>query len=310
MVNRSVVFVVLALTGCGAAVRAAPTSTVARSDPRELLRLRGRVDQQQAHSQELETQVALLTSETRELRQQLADAERERDDARRSTIRIGHHESMAEIAVREEREEGPRPVLRLVGDPPSSSPLNPPTPLLLPPPPQGVEARLPVTPIAGESDRAFRARVEMSRIAAMSPSALAQAPVAGPAPPPPPAVDEAVRAYRAALGLVEQRRFTEAYAALTEFLGRWPTHPYADNALYWRGEVRYAERQYVDALHEFEDVVHRFPDGNKTPEALLKIGLCHRRMGDLARAHLFFQRVSRQYPDTDAARAAAQEDAS
>ena len=53
-------------------------------------------------------------------------------------------------------------------------------------------------------------------------------------------------------GSVEIPRFDEALTSLTDFLSRYPDHEYADNALYWRGEIFYARRQYADAAREFD----------------------------------------------------------
>lgn len=89
-----------------------------------------------------------------------------------------------------------------------------------------------------------------------------------------------------------------------------PSHAYVGNALYWRGEVRYAQREYARAAAEFQSVLDRLPRRHEAADALLKIGLCQVRMGDRARAHATFLRVREQYPNTEAARAALREDPS
>jgi tol-pal system protein YbgF len=120
----------------------------------------------------------------------------------------------------------------------------------------------------------------------------------------------AVERYRAALAHLEGRRLPEALTALTGFLDEFPAHPYAGNALYWRGEVRYAMRRYGEALRDFERLVRQHPRGEKAADALLKMGLCHQRMGDETRARAYFRRVRNEYPESVAARLASQEDAS
>jgi tol-pal system protein YbgF len=143
--------------------------------------------------------------------------------------------------------------------------------------------------------------------------AIPEAPiaVAAPAPVAPPAPrrdDAAVAAYRAALSDLAARRLDEALAGLDAFLRAHPRHPYADNALYWRAEIHYARRDYRGALVELSALIERYPSGNKVPDALLRIGLCHERMGDRARARQVFQRLRTQYPDSVAARMASRED--
>jgi tol-pal system protein YbgF len=119
----------------------------------------------------------------------------------------------------------------------------------------------------------------------------------------PQALDPAAkRAYEAALALVAARQYPQALDALAAFLVKWPDHPYADNAMYWRGEAYFARGEYARAAEQFEGVLARFPGGNKVPDALLKLGLCAQKAGDPARARSYFDRLAQQYPQSDAAR--------
>ena len=124
-----------------------------------------------------------------------------------------------------------------------------------------------------------------------------------------PSDDPAQEAYRAALAHVAARRFREAQDGLSRFLEEHPSHPYTDNALYWRGTVAYAERRYTEARRDFERVVREFPHGNKVADALYHLGMCHLRLGERDVARSYFQRVRSEHPNTLAARLAAREDA-
>jgi tol-pal system protein YbgF len=117
------------------------------------------------------------------------------------------------------------------------------------------------------------------------------------------ALDPAAKpAYDAALALVTAHKYPEALDALAAFLVRWPDHPYADNAMYWRGECYFALGDYNRAAEQFDGVLNRFPAGNKAPDALLKLGMCAARAGDSARARDLFSRLARDYPQSAAAR--------
>jgi tol-pal system protein YbgF len=119
----------------------------------------------------------------------------------------------------------------------------------------------------------------------------------------PQALDPAAkRAYDAALSLVTARQYPQALDALAAFLVKWPDHPYADNAMYWRGEAYFARGEYARASEQFEGVLARFPGGNKVPDALLKLGLCAQKAGDPAKAKAYFDRLAQQYPQSEAAR--------
>lgn len=118
---------------------------------------------------------------------------------------------------------------------------------------------------------------------------------------------EAKRAYDSAYALVTAKQYDRALEALAGFLVRWPDHPYAENALYWRGEVYFARGEHLRAAEQFEAVLARFGGGNKAPDALLKIGMCHDRLGSSDRAKEYWERLRREYPRSDAAKKIPQE---
>lgn len=115
--------------------------------------------------------------------------------------------------------------------------------------------------------------------------------------------------YRLALDLVRKRDFDNALVALNDFLVRYPDDPRAPRALYWRGEVLFAQRDYARALAAFETSLAREPEGEKAPDAWLRVSRCHLRLGEKERAKDALERLKTQFPNSDAARLAAQEDA-
>jgi tol-pal system protein YbgF len=112
---------------------------------------------------------------------------------------------------------------------------------------------------------------------------------------------EAPKAYEAALALVSAHKYDAALDALAAFLVKWPDHPYADNAMYWRGECYFARGDYAHAQEQFAGVVDRFPGGNKAPDALLKLGMSAARAGDQSKAREAYARLAREYPQSQAA---------
>jgi tol-pal system protein YbgF len=113
---------------------------------------------------------------------------------------------------------------------------------------------------------------------------------------------EAKPAYDAALALVSARQYDRALDAFAAFLVKYPDHPYADNAMYWRGECYFAKGDYLHASEQFEGTVTRFPAGNKAPDALLKLGMSHQKLGNPAKAKECFDRLAHAYPQSEAAR--------
>jgi tol-pal system protein YbgF len=113
---------------------------------------------------------------------------------------------------------------------------------------------------------------------------------------------EAKRAYDAAIALVNARQYDKALDALAAFLVKWPDHPYAENAMYWRGECYVAKGDCARASEQLEGAITRYPAGHKTADALLKLGMCSQKLGDAARAKAWFDRLSEQFPRSDAAK--------
>ncbi|HMI87368.1 MAG TPA: tol-pal system protein YbgF [Polyangiaceae bacterium] len=113
---------------------------------------------------------------------------------------------------------------------------------------------------------------------------------------------EAKRDYDAALALVRSKQFDKGLQAFTAFLVRFPDHPNAENAMYWRGECFYGTAAFARAVEEFEGLIARFPYGNKTADALLKLGLSQAKVGAKEQAEKAFAELKDRYPKSEAAR--------
>jgi tol-pal system protein YbgF len=95
-----------------------------------------------------------------------------------------------------------------------------------------------------------------------------------------------------------------ALMGFQEVLAKFPTSELADNAQYWIGESYYAQKDYRQAQKEFEKVEGSYPQGDKVPAALLKLGFCLQQQGDKAAAHAAFQKLVQRFPNTEEARLA------
>jgi tol-pal system protein YbgF len=121
--------------------------------------------------------------------------------------------------------------------------------------------------------------------------------------PPSSALDpNAKRSYDAALALVNAHDYDHALDAFAAFLVKWPDHPNADNAMYWRGECYFAKGELARAAEEFDGTIKRFPMGNKVPDCLLKLGICAQKLGNQAKSAAYFDRLAHEFPRSEAAR--------
>jgi tol-pal system protein YbgF len=107
--------------------------------------------------------------------------------------------------------------------------------------------------------------------------------------------------YDDALALVRAKKYDQGLEALGAFLLRWPDHPYAENATYWRGECYFAKGELPQAVEQFEGVIARWPLGNKVPDAMLKLGLSYQKLQSKEKARAWFDRLRRDFPKSEAA---------
>lgn len=111
-------------------------------------------------------------------------------------------------------------------------------------------------------------------------------------------------AYDKGYTLYHQGKFAEAETFFDTFLNAWPTSELADNALYWIGEARYAQQDYTGAESAFRGVLVRYPEGNRVPESLSKLGNIFELTGDIKRAIDAYDILIKKFPNTAAATAA------
>jgi len=129
------------------------------------------------------------------------------------------------------------------------------------------------------------------------------------APAPPPVLGSATTTPAAELYRtgVEQLRAKSNDAAILTFydlIATYPESPLRESAQFLVADIYYKQKDWRGAVAEFEALVAAVPRGEKAPDALLKIGLCQRDLGDGARAKRTWERVVREYPQSAAARQA------
>ena len=128
------------------------------------------------------------------------------------------------------------------------------------------------------------------------------APTAPPATTVDPAQEQA--AYQLAFNLLKEGRYQRSIGQFQEFLSRYPTGSYADNAQYWLGEANYVTRNFTQAIEEFRKVLNGFPDSPKTPDAMLKIGYAHYELQQWAEARNILAEIGQRFPQSTASRLA------
>jgi tol-pal system protein YbgF len=118
---------------------------------------------------------------------------------------------------------------------------------------------------------------------------------------------DAERDYQEALSLLKKKQHRRALEQLTAFQVRYPANPRIDAALFWMAESYAALGDPTKATEHYEAVVARFPQGSKTPDALLRLAMLHKKHGADAKARELLLRLRSDFPQSDAARRAPKE---
>jgi tol-pal system protein YbgF len=136
-------------------------------------------------------------------------------------------------------------------------------------------------------------------------SAPVATPVPAPAPPAqPPAtvvkVDEQ-GSYDRALGLYREGKFEESIDAFKAFLGQYANSDRADNAQFWIGECQMGLKQYEQAILSYQQVIKKYPKGNKVPAAMLRQAAAFQALKDKTSTRLLLQKIIKNHPNSSEA---------
>ncbi len=98
----------------------------------------------------------------------------------------------------------------------------------------------------------------------------------------------------------QQSDYDEARRAFDAFIESNPDHDLTDNAYYWLGETYYVVKDYASASHHFALGLQRFPDGNKAPDIMLKLGMSLYGSGRTEEACIAFEKFGELYAGASA----------
>lgn len=102
--------------------------------------------------------------------------------------------------------------------------------------------------------------------------------------------------YGFAFELLRQGRYVDAQSALEQFLEGNAKHDLAGNAKYWLGETFYVRGDYQSSALIFAEGYREYPDSQKAPDNLLKLGMSLVNLGDMENACGTFSELLRIYP--------------
>jgi tol-pal system protein YbgF len=93
----------------------------------------------------------------------------------------------------------------------------------------------------------------------------------------------------------------QAVLDFEEFAEKHPAHPLAASAHFWIGEAYFRTRDFEHAATEYQKAIDLAATGERTPDALLRLGLALRSLRREDRAREVWARLVRDFPDSEAA---------
>ena len=104
--------------------------------------------------------------------------------------------------------------------------------------------------------------------------------------------------YQKAFDLLRELRYEQAVKAFHIFLAKFPQGRYAHIAQYWIGEANYAQRNFKQAIIDYEKLISDHPNSPKLAEAMLKIGYSQYELKSFKQAEKTLNRLIKTYPGT------------
>ncbi len=113
--------------------------------------------------------------------------------------------------------------------------------------------------------------------------------------------------YVTAFAQIEDRNFEEAIGLLESLIETYPNGKRLPEAFYWLGETyaRLDPPEFEKARQSLVQLVRLYPDHAKAAEGTYKLGTIYEQLGDEPKALEYLDRAANNYPNTTAARLAA-----
>ena len=114
------------------------------------------------------------------------------------------------------------------------------------------------------------------------------------------------KAYEDALAIFRKGDFVAASTAFNDFIKRNPKSGYVVSSLFWLGNAQYANRDYNNAIKNFNALLSKDPNHMRSAESMLSVANCQLELKDIKAARKTLADVVKNYPHTEAAAAASE----
>ena len=163
---------------------------------------------------------------------------------------------------------------------------------------------IPINTVSGNSG----ATLTKSKVQTQS-TAATVAPTAGSDSSLPVADAQAVKMYQGAYNLLVKNKLSESATGFSNYVTKYPNNSLTPNAWYWLGQVQYKQKNYQDARVSFLNTA-KSKGSTKRADALYKLGVTSKALGDKDKAKKFFEVLIKTYPTSSSSALAKKELAS
>lgn len=109
------------------------------------------------------------------------------------------------------------------------------------------------------------------------------------------------KAFEAAYGFYKAENYQSAATAFRDFLRQFPQSVHEANVYYWIGNAYFLSNDYANSLEGYQNLVTKYSDHPRVPEAMLNIAECQFQLKNKAATKKTLKQIIEQFPGSDAA---------
>ncbi|MEK7810726.1 MAG: tol-pal system protein YbgF [Pseudomonadota bacterium] len=109
------------------------------------------------------------------------------------------------------------------------------------------------------------------------------------------------KAFETAYSFYKVENYQNAAIAFRDFLLQFPQSVHEANVYYWMGNAYFLSRDYANSLDGYRNLLGKYPDHPRAPEAMLNVAECQLELKSKAAAKTTLKQLISQFPGSDAA---------
>ncbi len=118
--------------------------------------------------------------------------------------------------------------------------------------------------------------------------------------------DDAKKLYQESYALLNKGELAKAENGFKSYTEKYSNNALTPNAWYWLGQIQYKQNKFDDARLSFLNTA-KFKGSDKRADALYKLGVTSKALGDKEKAKKFFEVLIKTYPTASSAALAKKE---